>query len=61
MAIPTAAARDTLEVLCDPERHGAMAQAARERATGLFSVAAEANAINAVYEQLWSETAQNSP
>jgi mannosyltransferase len=58
---PDQAARDTLAVLCDPERHVAMAQAARQRATGLFSVAAEANAINAVYEQLWSEGAQNSP
>ncbi|WP_394688312.1 glycosyltransferase family 4 protein [Hoeflea sp.] len=52
---PEAAAAATLEILSNRERHQAMAQAARERAASRFSVAAEANAINTVYQQLWSE------
>ncbi len=52
---PEAAAAATVEILSDPQRHRTMAEAARERAASHFSVAAEADAINAVYHQLWSE------
>lgn len=53
---PEAAAAATLEILSNHERHHAMAQAARQRAANHFSVAAEAETINAVYQQLWSES-----
>jgi mannosyltransferase len=51
---PDAAADAVVAILSDPERHVAMAEAARTRATQAFGVAAEAAAINAVYEDLWS-------
>ena len=49
------AAQEIVATLSDPVRHGAMAAAARARAVEHFSVAAEAEAINAVYEELWSQ------
>lgn len=52
---PAAAAERAVEILTDPSRHQTMALAARVRAVERFSVAAEAEAINRVYEQLWSE------
>ncbi|OCW57299.1 glycosyltransferase family 4 protein [Hoeflea olei] len=51
---PHAAAREVVLILSDAERHGAMADAARKRAVSEFGVAAEADAINAVYEELWA-------
>jgi mannosyltransferase len=42
-------------LLDDPARHAAMARAAREVATGHYSVVREADGIGAVYEALWSE------
>ena len=52
---PAPAARASVAILSDAARHAAMAEAARLRAVDHFSVAAEAAAINAVYEALWSE------
>ncbi|KGF67030.1 lipopolysaccharide biosynthesis protein, partial [Hoeflea sp. BAL378] len=51
---PGMAAQETVAILSDPDRHAAMAAAARARAVEHFSVAAEAEAVNAVYEELWS-------
>lgn len=53
---PQAAADEIVAILADPNRHAAMAEAARARAVEHFSVAIEAEAINAVYEELWSQT-----
>ena len=52
---PQAAAAEIVAILSDPERHAAMAEAARMRALERFGVAAEADGINAVYEELWSQ------
>ncbi|MBU4527187.1 MAG: glycosyltransferase family 4 protein [Hoeflea sp.] len=52
---PGRAADEIVAMLSDPERHAAMSDAARTRALDRFSVAAEAEAINAVYEALWAE------
>ncbi|MDZ7600607.1 MAG: glycosyltransferase family 4 protein [Hoeflea sp.] len=52
---PGLAAAQCVALLSDAGRHDAMAGAARARAVDHFSVAAEAEAINAVYEALWSE------
>lgn len=52
---PAAAADAIVDILSDPDRHRKMADAARTRAVERFSVAAEAEAINAVYETLWSK------
>ena len=52
---PQMAADQIAALLADPARHSAMAVAARVRAVDHFSVAAEAAAINAVYEKLWAE------
>ncbi|MCY0096129.1 glycosyltransferase family 4 protein [Hoeflea ulvae] len=49
------AADEVIAIVSDPKRHAAMAEAARSRAVQAFSVAAEADAINAVYEDLWSK------
>ncbi|WP_420406979.1 glycosyltransferase family 4 protein [Hoeflea sp.] len=52
---PEAAARSVVAILSDDRRHADLADAARRRAAAHFSVSAEADAINAVYEELWSE------
>ncbi|MCA0870166.1 glycosyltransferase [Seohaeicola saemankumensis] len=52
--MPAAAAEAAAGLLTDPDRHAAMARAAREVAETSFSAAAEAAGINAVYDQLWS-------
>ena len=52
---PGRAADEIVAILSDPERHAGMATAARARAVDRFSVAAEAEAINAVYAALWAE------
>jgi mannosyltransferase len=52
---PQAATEQIIALLSDPSRYQAMAESARSRATEQFSVAAEADAINAVYEALWSQ------
>ncbi|AKH99469.1 glycosyl transferase group 1 [Hoeflea sp. IMCC20628] len=49
-----AAADEIIAILSNPERHAAMAVAARTRAVEKFSVATEADGINAVYEQVRS-------
>lgn len=49
-----AAAQAARAILTDPNRHAAMALAAREIADTAFSARAEAAGINAVYEELWS-------
>ena len=47
---------ETLSALMDdPARHAKMARAARADAETSFSVEAEADAINDVYDALWSE------
>ena len=51
---PELAAKQIVAILAEPGRHARMAASARARAIDLFSVAAEAEAINAVYEALWS-------
>jgi len=51
---PQSAANEITAILGDPARHAAMADAARARAVEHFSIAAEADAINAVYEELWA-------
>lgn len=53
---PGMAAAQITAILSDPARHQTMAEAARTRAVENFSVAAEADAIDAVYQQLWSQT-----
>ncbi|MBC7284590.1 glycosyltransferase family 4 protein [Hoeflea sp.] len=50
---PKPAAQQIVALLSDAGRHATMAEAARARAINRFSVAAEAEAINAVYEELW--------
>ncbi|WP_422371145.1 glycosyltransferase family 4 protein [Hoeflea sp.] len=55
---PEAAARAAVEILSDASRYADLAEAARRRAVEHFSVAAEAEAINRIYETLWSESAQ---
>ena len=52
---PQAAAKQIIALLSDPSRYQTMAKSARSRATGQFSVTAEAEAINAIYETLWSQ------
>jgi mannosyltransferase len=52
---PQASAEQIITLLSDPSRFQTMAENARNRATEQFSVASEADAINAVYEALWSE------
>lgn len=49
-----AAADEIIAILSNPQLHAAMAVAARTRAVEKFSVAAEADGISAVYEQVWS-------
>lgn len=58
---PQRAADEIAAILADPDRHAAMAGAARTRAVEHFSVAAEAEAINKVYEELWSQTELQGP
>jgi mannosyltransferase len=41
-------------LLRDPDRHAAMARAAREVALQRYSVTREADGIGAVYDALWS-------
>jgi mannosyltransferase len=55
---PAAAARATVGMLSDARRHAGLAEAARQRAVEHFSVLAEAEAINRIYETLWSEAAE---
>ncbi|WP_339763113.1 glycosyltransferase family 4 protein [uncultured Hoeflea sp.] len=52
---PQASAEQIINLLSDPSRFKTMAENARNRATEQFSVAAEADAINAVYEALWAQ------
>ena len=52
---PEAAAQQIIAMLSDASRYKAMAKNARSRATEQFSVAKEADAINAIYETLWSQ------
>ena len=52
---PQRAAEHIVAILSDPTRHAVMAKAARTRAVDHFSVAGEADAINAVYEELWAQ------
>lgn len=52
---PHQAAEQIVAILADPDRHAAMARDGRNRAVARFSVTAEAEAINAVYEALWSQ------
>ncbi|MCY0147971.1 glycosyltransferase family 4 protein [Hoeflea sp. G2-23] len=52
---PQVAADRAVEILSDTARHQAMALAARATAVDQFSVAAEAEAINKVYEDLWQQ------
>ena len=52
---PGPAAHASVAILSDAARHAGMAEAARARALGRFSVAAEAATVNSVYEALWSE------
>ncbi len=47
----TCAALDAL--LCDPERHSAAAHLARDAACAEFSIKAEADGIDKVYQQIW--------
>lgn len=58
---PLAAAGEIVSLLADPLRHSEMATAARARAENEFSVAAEASAINRVYEGLWTEAGRSAP
>ena len=50
-----AAAQQIIAMLSDTSRYQAMVANARSRATQQFSVAKEADAINTVYEALWSQ------
>jgi len=50
-----AAAQQIIAMLKDTLRYQTMAQNARSRAAEHFSASAEADAINAVYEDLWSQ------
>lgn len=52
---PKAAARALADLLSDPDRHRKMARTAHEAAASHFSIQAEADGIDAVYQQLWRE------
>jgi len=51
---PQVASGRIIEILSDPLRQQSMANAARARAVEQFSVAQEADGIDAVYQALWS-------
>ncbi len=52
---PDAAAQAARALLCEPGRLDAMAQAARDVALNSFSARAEADGIEAVYQELWAK------
>ena len=54
IAPPGGAAPAIAAILDDPDRHAAMARAARARAVDDFSLAREAEGIAAVYDDLWT-------
>ncbi|MBO6777069.1 MAG: glycosyltransferase family 4 protein [Marinibacterium sp.] len=55
--MPQAAADAANSLLTDPARHAEMSQNARMLAETSFSARAEADGIDAVYQSLWSESA----
>ena len=50
-----AAAEGLVAILSDPDRYAAMSAHARRRVTERFGIAAETDAIRAVYQHLWSQ------
>ncbi|MEO3413794.1 glycosyltransferase family 4 protein [Roseovarius sp. CAU 1744] len=52
---PKATAQALADLLSDPDRHRRMARTAHEAAASHFSIQAEADGIDAVYQQLWRE------